>query len=128
MTPSAEDNRYISINDMTSEISNSLIQLNSEPAARAELIGLALAELKEFFRAIGEQPFRADQLYRAIYKHRLSSFEMMSEFSKELRAKLATRAIISRANIDRIFHSQDGTRRYLFKLHDGREVESVWKI
>lgn len=94
--------------------------------ARVELVGLTLAELREFFQTIKEQPFRATQLFRAIYKHRLDNFEAITEYSKELRAKLADTAVIMRQQIEKIYYSQDGTRRYLFKLHDGRDVESVW--
>lgn len=113
---------------MSSEAEN-LIQLgvNTDAApSQVELLGKDLAQLKEFFLSIGEKPFRASQLYRAIYKHRENSFTNLSEFSKTLRERLAQTAVVSRATIDRIYYSQDGTRRYLFKLHDGREIESVW--
>lgn len=91
-----------------------------------ELVGLTLEQMKQFFREIGEQPFRATQLYRAIYKHRFTSFEQMTEFSKALRDKLAACAVVMEQQIDKQFYSEDGTRRYLFKLKDGREIESVW--
>lgn len=91
-----------------------------------ELVGLTLDGMKQFFSEISEKPFRATQLYRAIYKHRFTSFDAMTEFSKDLRNKLSSSAVIMEQQIDRKFNSQDGTRRYLFKLKDGREIESVW--
>lgn len=107
---------------------NSLIQLKSdkESVELKELVGMDLALMREFFKEIKEQPFRATQLYRAVYKHRQTSFEAMTEFSKDLRTKLSSMAIITKQQIDRKFNSEDGTRRYLFKLFDGREIESVW--
>lgn len=102
-----------------------LIELRSR-AERAELVGLGLEEMREFFRSIGEKPFRAVQLFRGVYKHRFDSFESMTEFSKDLRARLSASSTISQQRIERIFRSQDGTRRYLFQLYDGCEIESVW--
>ncbi|MEW6730745.1 MAG: 23S rRNA (adenine(2503)-C(2))-methyltransferase RlmN [Acidobacteriota bacterium] len=110
---------------ITNESANNLVQLQSR-SAYPQLIGATLAELREFVQRIGEQPYRSVQLYRAIYKHRLTTFEEIKDFSKDLRKKIADTAVISYQHIERVFHSQDGTRRYLFQLQDGREIESVW--
>ncbi|MBI4850448.1 MAG: 23S rRNA (adenine(2503)-C(2))-methyltransferase RlmN [Acidobacteria bacterium] len=85
-----------------------------------------LAAMREFFKEIKEQPFRATQLYRSIYRHRQTKLEEITEFSKDLRTKLSSLSVVMKQEIDRKFNSQDGTRRYLFKLVDGREIESVW--
>lgn len=106
-----------------------LVQLKSDKEIDfkiKELVGMNLATMKEFFKEIGEQPFRATQLYRAIYKHRQTKIEEITEFSKDLRTKLSSLSIVMKQQIDRKFNSQDGTRRYLFKLADDREIESVW--
>jgi 23S rRNA (adenine2503-C2)-methyltransferase len=107
-------------------MSENLINISPRKETTAELVGLSLEEMREFFSRIGEKPFRATQLYRAIYKHRFESFDAITEFSKDLRAKLTGSSVIMRQKIEKIFYSQDGTRRYLFQLEDGREVESVW--
>lgn len=103
-----------------------LVQLNDKATTTKELMGLSLAEMRAYFSSIGEPAFRASQLYRALYKHRLPNFEAITEFSKSLRQKLTTTAVVMHQEIAKIYHSQDGTRRYLFKLFDGKEIESVW--
>ncbi len=114
---------------VTIETTQNFIQLKSDKELNTqpkELVGMDLAAMRQFFKEIGEQPFRATQLYRAIYKHRQTSFEEITEFSKDLRTKLSSLSVVMQQQIDRKFNSQDGTRRYLFKLFDGREIESVW--
>ncbi|MEM4251675.1 MAG: 23S rRNA (adenine(2503)-C(2))-methyltransferase RlmN [Candidatus Bathyarchaeia archaeon] len=90
------------------------------------LLGMTLEEMKTFFLEMGEKPFRAAQAYRAIYKHRILKFEQITEFSLALRSQLSCKATIERMQIDKVYHSIDGTRRYLFRLGDGLEIESVW--
>jgi 23S rRNA (adenine2503-C2)-methyltransferase len=50
----------------------------------------------------------------------------MTDLSRGLRERLASAADIAAASIERIFHSSDGTRRYLLGLGDGQQVESVF--
>lgn len=112
----------------TSEIKQ-LIKLKAEKELSfqpKELLGMDLAAMQGFFKEIKELPFRATQLYRSIYRHRQTKLEEITEFSKDLRTKLSSLSVVMKQEIDRKFNSQDGTRRYLFKLVDGREIESVW--
>lgn len=105
------------------EVTAKLVQLND---SRPSLLGMTLEEMKRFFLGMGEKAFRATQAYRAIYKHRALNFEQITEFSLALRSLLSSKALIERMQIDRVYRSVDGTRRYLFRLGDGLEIESVW--
>jgi len=49
----------------------------------------------------------------------------MTELPRSLRAGLAERVSITRTQIQQVFLSRDGTRRFLLRLGDGREVEAV---
>src|ERR1041384_1410598 len=82
---------------------------------KIELLGLTADELYEFIARFGEKPFRARQLYDAIYRRRLTNFETMTELPKRLRAQLAERAVVTRTRIKSIFTSSDGTRRFLLE-------------
>ncbi|HYP28389.1 MAG TPA: 23S rRNA (adenine(2503)-C(2))-methyltransferase RlmN [Blastocatellia bacterium] len=93
---------------------------------RVELLGLDAGELREFMSGLGEKPFRARQLYDAIYRRRITDFESMTDLPKTLRRILEERAVVTRTRIDNLFVSSDGTRRFLLKLGDGREVEAVF--
>ena len=94
--------------------------------AQKELLGLTSAELLEFMSGLGEKPFRARQLFAAIYRRRLTSFSAMTELPKTLRQILETNALITNTRVESVFTASDGTRRFLLKLQDGREVESVF--
>jgi len=95
-------------------------------AERPELLGLTLDELSDFMLSIGEKPYRARQLYDAIARRRTTSFDSMTELPKTLRRILNEAAIVSRTRIESVFLSSDGTRRFLLRLDDGSEVESVF--
>jgi 23S rRNA (adenine2503-C2)-methyltransferase len=97
-----------------------------EETEKTELLGMSEAELGDFMLALGEQAYRARQLYANIYRRRLSSFEAMTDLPKTLRRILEERAAITHTSIDSVFKSTDGTRRFLLRLGDGREVESVF--
>src|SRR5437870_8328070 len=90
------------------------------------LTALLPAELCEFVAALGEPPFRARQLFRAIHRRRLRSFDEMSDLPKELRLKLSQAATVSTLTLESRYLSSDGTRRYLFKTHDQLPVETVF--
>jgi 23S rRNA (adenine2503-C2)-methyltransferase len=91
-----------------------------------ELLGLTRDELREFMASLGEKPYRSQQLYEAIYRRRVTGFEAMTELPKTLRRILDENAVVARIRIDNVFVSSDGTRRFLLKLSDGSEVESVF--
>jgi len=93
---------------------------------KLELLGLTRDELREFMVSLGEKPYRSQQVYEAIYRRRVTGFEAMTELPKTLRRILEENAVVARIQIDNVFISSDGTRRFLLKLADGSEVESVF--
>ncbi|MCL4402095.1 MAG: 23S rRNA (adenine(2503)-C(2))-methyltransferase RlmN [Acidobacteria bacterium] len=84
------------------------------------LVGLELTEIRE---ALGENlpAFRARQVYRAVYRQRVSSLERATSLPAALRAYP-----VGLPAIDRRYESSDRTRRYLLRLDDGRTVETVF--
>jgi len=93
---------------------------------QVELLGMNEAELSALMAELGEKPFRARQLFDAIYRRRLTSFAAMTDLPVRLREQLAAHATVTRTRIKNIFTSSDGTRRFLLELGDGREVEAVF--
>jgi 23S rRNA (adenine2503-C2)-methyltransferase len=90
------------------------------------LLGKTEDELIDYVRETGEAPFRGKQLYQAIYQRRATEFAQITELSKSLREKLSAQAAITATQVEHVFHSSDGTRRYLLRLGDGKEVEAVF--
>ncbi len=100
--------------------------LNVVTIKKKELLGLTADELRDFIVELGEKPYRARQIYDAIYRRRITDFDAMTDLPKTLRRLLDERAAVTHTRIASVFVSSDGTRRFLLKLEDGREVESVF--
>ena len=93
---------------------------------RVDLKCLAPEELETFvFDVLGERAFRAKQIYKWIWQRGVSDFDEMSNISKPVRQKLKETAFISFLETDTILRSADGTVKYVWKLGDGRTIESV---
>jgi 23S rRNA (adenine2503-C2)-methyltransferase len=97
-----------------------------QPTARTVLLGLDESEICALMTALGEKPYRGRQLYSAIYRRRITAIDAITDLPKTLRRLLSDRALITTTRVDRVFHSSDGTRRYLLDLGDGAEVETVF--
>ena len=102
----------------------------TDPRARESLIGLTRAELAARMAALGERPekagMRAKQVWHWLYHRGVSDFEAMTSIDKGLRAALAERYNAARPEIARAQTSEDGTRKWLLRLDDGQEVETVY--
>ncbi|KML17972.1 23S rRNA (adenine(2503)-C(2))-methyltransferase RlmN [Bacillus altitudinis] len=84
-----------------------------------------LNEIKEWLKEQGEKPFRATQIFEWLYEKRVTSFDEMSNLSKELREKLKDQFAITTLKTVIKQTSQDGTIKFLFELHDGYTIETV---
>ncbi|MFZ1978508.1 MAG: 23S rRNA (adenine(2503)-C(2))-methyltransferase RlmN [Bacteroidota bacterium] len=89
------------------------------------LKGLSLAELRNFVESLGEKKYRAGQLFSWLYAKGVQSFDEMSDISKEFRDTLKRSASISNLQTAAKNISSDGTIKFLFRLEDGVDVESV---
>jgi len=84
-----------------------------------------LSELQAYFLKIGEQKFRAKQVYEWLWKKSAHSFEEMTNLSKSLRLKLEEVFVIQGITEDKVQRSSDGTIKSRYQLHDGHLIESV---
>jgi 23S rRNA (adenine2503-C2)-methyltransferase len=96
-----------------------------EPHVKKELIGLSAREMERLLAALGEPAYRGRQLFQALYRKRQRDFRSITPFPGALRASLDREFQITLPDVRKEFQSTDGTRRYLFGLSDGREVEAV---
>ncbi len=86
---------------------------------------LSLEDLTRSLTDIGEQKFRAKQVYEWLWQKSAMSFAEMSNLSKDLREKLEQQFEILPVEIDLEQKSSDGTVKCRFKLHDEHLVEGV---
>lgn len=93
---------------------------------RINLIGLDLKDLERFFADIGEKAFRARQLMQWMHQYRIIDFAEMTNFSKDLRQKLAEKAEIKLPEVLQEHLSKDGTRKWIIRLSCGNAIETVY--
>ncbi len=92
-----------------------------------DIRSLTKEELIEEIEKRGEKKFRAKQIFSWLHKKQVSSFDEMTDISKELRAGLKEEYCIYRPEINtKLKSKKDGTQKYLFKLEDGNLIESVF--
>ena len=107
-----------------------------DPNARPSLVGKTRAQLAEALAAIGvperERRMRVGQLWHWIYYQGSTSFDVMLNVSKALRAKLAETYTLDRPQVVAAQLSLDGTRKWLIRLppvdakDKGAEIECVY--
>ena len=107
-----------------SNYKTSISSLENNP--KTNLLGLTKAEIKSLLNKINLPNFRASQIWNWIYRSGTIDFNEMTNISKELRFLLSKNFNIWRPKISSTHQSQDGTIKWLLKLDDGNEVETVW--
>ena len=69
--------------------------------------------------------FRAQQIYKWLYIEYKDDFESMSNLPKALREELTQTHSAHNLEIIKCEQSRDGSKKYLFRTHDGHTFESV---
>ncbi len=93
---------------------------------RPDLAGLTPDELSALVVDLGGKPFQGRQLFRWIHRKGVTDFAAMTNLPAALRAELARRTVIGTPEVIRRDTSTDGTVKFLLRLGDGRQVESVF--
>lgn len=98
-----------------------------ETQEQFELLGLSFQQLTELVVVGGQPPYRARQLFAALYKERIGDLDEAMTLPKSFRGQL--REAGWKAGIpvlEQSFLSIDGTERFLSRFVDGQSVETVW--
>ena len=87
-------------------------------------------QLKSFLIEKGEvEPkkakMRSQQLFNAVYKKNIKSFDELTTFGAELRDKIKYLISLEKPKIIDVQKSKDGTIKFLLELKDKRNVETV---
>ncbi|QHQ62040.1 23S rRNA (adenine(2503)-C(2))-methyltransferase RlmN [Anaerocolumna sedimenticola] len=94
--------------------------------SKIDIKSLNLDELKDLLQQIGDKPFRAKQIYEWLHVKLVSDFNEMTNISKQLREQLKEISEITNLAVVNKLESEDGeTTKFLFRLWDGRVLESV---
>lgn len=84
-----------------------------------------LEKLKDKLEEMGEKPFRAEQIFKWLYKKNVTAYNEMTNLSMDLRKRLEDTFEICNFNILKKEESKDGTKKYLFELPDENTIETV---
>lgn len=98
----------------------------NDAGGKLNLIGLTRDKLREAMTARGWPAFRADQLWQWIYAKGVTDFAAMTNISKPLRAEMAESFTVARPTVIEDQISTDGTRKWLLRMEDGQEIETVF--
>lgn len=82
-------------------------------------------QLTELMISNGFKKFNATQVFQWLYRQKVSTFDEMTNLSKNLRAWLNENYSCEGLKMLQKQVSRDGTRKYLFQLSDGSNIESV---
>lgn len=97
----------------------------NQSAGKKDIRNLSLEEIKKQLAGLGEQAFRAKQIYEWLWAKSAVSFDEMSNLSKALREKLNLHFSINPVTISNAQFSSDKTIKNAFKLFDGNIIEGV---
>ncbi|EHI2974380.1 bifunctional tRNA (adenosine(37)-C2)-methyltransferase TrmG/ribosomal RNA large subunit methyltransferase RlmN [Salmonella enterica] len=103
--------------------SSTPVVLNNE--TKINLLDLNRQQMREFFKNLGEKPFRADQVMKWMYHYCCDNFDQMTDINKVLRGKLKEVAEIRAPEVVEEQRSSDGTIKWAIAVGDQR-VETVY--
>jgi 23S rRNA (adenine2503-C2)-methyltransferase len=94
--------------------------------APVDLAELELTGLEAAFEARGIPRFHARQVFRWVWKRGVTDFAAMTDLGLALRTRLAAEFTVHTPAIVKREVSEDGTQKFVLRLHDGRQIESVF--
>ncbi len=92
---------------------------------KPSLLGLTKDDLSQLLKDMGEPGYRAGQILEWLYKHRVMDIDHMLNLPENLRTKLKDNFTTLTLSQSQVNGSEDTTRKYLFRLHDRRYIETV---
>jgi 23S rRNA (adenine2503-C2)-methyltransferase len=97
----------------------------TDSPARSVLTGMSLADLRALVETLGEPAYRAEQVFRFVWREGITDPDAMTTLSKPLRARLREAVTLEATTVVEAEESRDGTVKLLLGLADGARVETV---
>ncbi|WP_100551277.1 23S rRNA (adenine(2503)-C(2))-methyltransferase RlmN [Caedibacter taeniospiralis] len=96
-----------------------------EDQIKTNLMNFCQQDMQDYFTSISEKSFHAKQVFKWIHQKGVTSFEQMSDLSKNLRQKLIALAEVVTPKVVLDKPSSDGTHKWLIDV-GGNLVETVY--
>ena len=84
-----------------------------------------IEDFKSYLVSKGEKPFRSTQLIEWLYRHKINSFDEITNMKKSFIETLKEDFVIDKLELVLKQESSDGTIKFLFRLSDGNLIETV---
>jgi 23S rRNA (adenine2503-C2)-methyltransferase len=91
-----------------------------------DLYGFSLAELNDLLINKGFKECHSREIYKLMYSKRMEDFSLAENLPKSLRTYMKHRFYVSPLKLIESQNSDDGTRKFLFQLIDGKSIECVY--
>lgn len=92
---------------------------------KVDIKSLDIEQLTEYAVSLGLKAFNAKQIYSWLHQKNVTSFDEMTNISKQVREQLKENCAVTNLEIAQKQVSRDGTIKYLYRLPDGNCIESV---
>ncbi len=96
-----------------------------ESAGRIDFYSLPLSKLEAFLERKNEKKFRAKQLFQWVYEKNVTDSRQMTNLSRSFREQVTRLFKFELPEVLDRRISRDGTRKYLFGISKGEQVEAV---
>ena len=93
---------------------------------KKNIYDLTKKDLEDFIKNKNLKLFRVNQIWNWLYVKGVTSFLDMNNLPNELKKLLDVSFSISFLKVKESYISEDGTKKWLFKLKDGKEIETVF--
>ena len=97
----------------------------TDSEGRIDVRSLGLDALSDWVEALGVRRHRGRDLWKALWQDGVHEFSEMTRFAPEFRELFAKHGYLSKLEPELVLKSKDGSRKFLWKLEDGRTIESV---
>jgi 23S rRNA (adenine2503-C2)-methyltransferase len=97
-----------------------------QPSTRIDLTELDRPALEAALAERGHQTFHARQLFAWMYRRGVTDVDVMTDLSRDLRAALTASFTLTTPAVVNREQSSDGTEKFLLRLADRRQIESVF--
>ncbi|MCL1631404.1 23S rRNA (adenine(2503)-C(2))-methyltransferase RlmN [Sporolactobacillus sp. CPB3-1] len=92
---------------------------------KPSIYGLTLDQLTDWLVDHGEKKFRSAQIWNWLYVKRVTSFDAMTNISKNTVQLLSSAFVLGSLETQIEQQAKDGTTKFLFRLSDGNLIETV---
>ena len=100
--------------------------LQEEKTEKIDIKSMYLDELTDYVKAIGLPAFRAKQLFSWMHEKYVGDTDSMTNLTKDMREKIKEDGFVVLKEETRQVSKKDGTVKFLYKLHDGQMIETVF--